>query len=287
MIQPTIDPKVKAVFDYDVRKYISDAPYKDWYSDNSIFLSKEKYKTQYKAWLLNSKNSKIIGLDKFNNIDFTFGVTQSIDDLLLKHKTNRLRIFEYEYHYSRKLHENYETIVNNDIETGDWVLISLPFCFHGKSIDNLNELYDICYKKNVPVYIDAAFYALSFDFTLDLSHPAIKEVYFSLSKNLGLGFLRTGIRFSNESYYGPIAMQNQYNYSNLAFIELGSYVIDKFDIDYIVKKYYPHYRKFCQDQGFEETNCIHIALSRTKIGSDFLTLNDKTKVGLWWNDKIL
>lgn len=287
MIVPLTNPKVRAVFDSQIREYIANAPFNQWYNTKNIFLPKDSYKEKFKQWLLNSKFSSIKGLDKFKKIDFTFGVTQSIDDLLLKHKNDRLRFFHYEYHYSRKLHSNKMQIFLDDIRLGDWVLVSLPFCFNGGYVENFKEILDICYSNNVPVYIDAAFYMLSFDFELDLTHPAIKEVYFSLSKNLGLGFLRTGIRFSNESYYGPITMQNEYNYSNLAYIELGSYLIEKFDVNYTVEKYYPFYKEFCRQQNLEETNCVHIAMSNQKLDDSYLCINNKTKIGLWWEDEIL
>lgn len=280
-----INSKVKAVFDSDVKTYISSAPFNKWIMSGSMFENKEQYKIKYTNWLLNSKFSTIKGLDKFKNIDFTYGVTQSIDDLLVKHKQDRLRIYEFEYHYSRKIHKNFKYI-DKDIVNGDWVLISLPFCFNGAYPENLNELLDLCYEKNVPVYIDSAFYGLSFDFTLDLSHPAIKEVYFSLSKNLGLGFLRTGLRYSNDTYYGPVKMQNEYNYSNLTFIELGEYVIDKYDINFILEKYKSKYVSLCSQLNLMPSKCIHIATTDQNI-EGYLRLNNVTKLGIWWNDELL
>lgn len=280
-----INPKVKAVFDSNIRKYISSAPFNEWILSGSMFENKANYKEKYTNWLLNSTFSTIKGLDKFKNIDFTYGVTQSIDDLLVKHKQDRLRVYEFEYHYSMKIHKNFKYI-DNDIISGDWVLISLPFCFNGAYPENLNEILDLCYEKNVPVYIDSAFYGLSFDFTLDLSHPAIKEVYFSLSKSLGLGFLRTGLRYSNDPYYGPIKMQNEYNYSNLAFIELGGYVIDKYNINFILEKYKTKYDRLCRKYNFIPSKCIHIATTNTPLDG-YLRLNNITKLGIWWDDELL
>lgn len=279
------NPKVKAIVDDEIRNSIALAPYEKWIISNSIFESKERFKEKYKNWLLQSNYSTIYGLDKFKNIDFTYGVTQSIDDLLLKHKNDRLRVFPYEYHYSMKLHKNFK-FIDDSIVKGDWVLISLPFCFNGKYPENLNLILDLCYNNDVPVYIDSAFYMLSYDFVLDLSHPAIKEVYFSLSKSLGLGFLRTGIRFSNENYYSPIKMQNEYNYSNLMFIELGGYIIDKYDINYMLKKYKSSYEDLCQKLKLSPTNCIHIATTDHSIPG-YLRFNNITKVGIWWNNELL
>lgn len=284
--KPYFGKRVKPIFDSEVRSIISNAPFKQWYNSDVIFQNKEDYKDLYKQWLLGSNYSSIIGLDKFKNIDFTFGVTQSLDDLLFKHKTDRLRIYKYEYHYTNKIHGNFKYILDEDIQKGDWILISLPFCFDGSKPKYLNETLDAAYKVGAPVYIDAAFYALSFDFELDLSHPAIKEVYFSLSKNLGMGFLRTGLRFSNDPIYGPISMQNEYNYSNLASIELGAYVIGKFDINHTLRKYKSAYEKLCIDHNLIQTNCVHIALDTNEY-KDFLRMDNLTKVGVWWSDEML
>ena len=275
---------VKAVNDLEVRQYISKAPYHDWYSTKKIFDSTEHLKQKYKDWLTMSSNSRIDGLDLFQHIDFTFGITQSLDDLMWKHKNDRLRIYEREYHYTFRIHGNYEYIEDAMIQPGDWVLISVPFCFDGNVPEDLEDILDECFENSVPVYIDAAFYALSHGITLNLNHPAIKEVYFSLSKSLGLGFLRTGIRFSKERFYGPVTMQNDYNYSNLGSIILGSYVIDKFEIDHTVNKYVEEYKRICKENNLIETSCIHIALSNEPIG-DFLTKDGKTKVGVWHDDE--
>jgi hypothetical protein len=281
-----INPRVKAIQDDDVLKYISKSPFEKWLNEKTIFEDKSNLKELYKQWLLGSKYSKIIGLDNFNHIDFTFGVTQSIDDLLVKHSNNRLRVFKFEYHYSYKIHTNFKFIEDEELQVNDWVLISLPFCFNGGFPDNLENILDLCYEKNIPVYIDAAFYGLSYDFILDLTHPAICEVYFSLSKNLGLGFLRTGLRFSKNPFFGPISMQNMYNYSNLCFIDLGLYTINNFDINYILDKYKCFYQQFCFENELIETNCIHIALTDKKI-KGFLHQNNITKLGINWNNELL
>lgn len=285
--KPYFAKRVRAVHDTEVRKYICSAPFDEWYSSNKVFEDTGKYKSVYTNWLLGSRYSNIIGLDKFEEVDFTFGITQSLDDLLFKHKNDRLRIFKYEYHYTNKIHGNYKHIEEGAIQSGEWVLISLPFCFDGKTPSGLKEVLDSAYEVGVPVYIDAAFYALSFDFTLDLSHPAIAEVYFSLSKNLGMGFLRTGIRFSNNPIYGPVSMQNEYNYSNLASVQLGAYVISKFDINHTLDKYKCAYKLLCLENGLSEGNCIHIALGPEEIQGDFLRMNNTTKIGIWWDDEML
>ena len=95
----------------------------DSFQNNITFLYSE-LSTYLSNYNINLDNS-IFNIDWLKNIDFTFGITQSIDDLLLKHKTDRLRIFEYEYHYSRKIHNNVKLIKFDSIEKGDWLLISL------------------------------------------------------------------------------------------------------------------------------------------------------------------
>lgn len=277
-----IHQRVNPINDEEIQAAIRNAPYQKFFARDRAFVDKTPLKNIYASWLCNSKHSKIIGLDKFKKIDFTFGVTQSLDDVMLKHNKDRLRVFPYEYHYTRRIFSNVVYIGDAAIEMGDWVIISLPFCFNGAyPISDLTDFLDMCYDKNVPVYIDAAFYTVSFDFILDLSHPAIKEVYFSLSKSHGLGFLRTGLRFSNTEFYGPIAMQNEYNYSNLGAIELGAHIINQFDINYVINKYRASYSIYCKNNGFKESNTLIIATS-DKIDDQFLRHNGVTKIGVWW-----
>ena len=261
--------------------FIKNAPYQNFFETGTFVNAKNTYQKKYTDWILSSSYSSIKGLEKFNRFDFTFGVTQSLDDLFIKHSNDRLMVLKGEYHYSFRIHKNYGNLLIDELKENDWVLISLPFCYDGCKPKDLLKILNECYSKNIPVYIDAAFYFLSFDFELDLTHPAIKEVYFSLSKSLGLGFLRTGIRFSYEGSYTPIVMQNDYNYSNLAYIELGAYLIDLYSADYIVKNYLEQYLNICKNENLIVGNCIHLATTDRKI-ENHLQKDGVTKVGIWW-----
>ena len=76
------------------------------------------------------------------------------------------------------------------VEENDWVIISYPFCGNGDIPPHFDQLQDDCLKKNVPLLLDCAWFGTCRDINIDVNHPAITEVCFSLTKGIGLGNIR-------------------------------------------------------------------------------------------------
>jgi len=95
-----------------------------------------------------------------------------------------------------------------------------------------------------------------------LNHPAITEVSFSLSKGIGLGNMRTGIRYSNypRNDRGTIALQNDYNHLVLSNCQIALHQMANFNPDFVANKYLDWYKQLCAKYSMIETNCLHVTM---------------------------
>ena len=128
-----------------------------------------------------------------------------------------------------------------------------------------------------PVLIDCAWYGTCYDMNIDLSLH-ITEVCFSLTKGLGIGNLRTGIRYSNydSNDSKPIRQQNDYN-KPLSRCGTNWYTYDEKPIDRIPDKYKQWQTDLCEGLGLT-ANCIHIGMgSKVQFGTNLELMKCTTK----------
>jgi hypothetical protein len=112
----------------------------------------------------------------------------------------------------------------------------------------------------VPVIVDCAYFGTCLDFELDLNHECIESVSFSLSKGLGLGDIRSGIRFSNISDDNPICQHNRYDHSVMAAARIGLYMMEEFSPDHVPARFREIQLAVCEEIGVAPSRCMHIAL---------------------------
>lgn len=283
--------KHNAVYDFEFKKALENAPWKEWLSQDTYFECKEEYLEKIHAWLHDTKNNSLTGLENFEQQDLIHGTTQAFDEAYFRYKEKRLRVFRGEYAYHRRVFTNHlfiNTATDEYIDTideNDWVIISVPFCgTGGLPPQHYQQVLDDALKVGAPVLIDCAWYGTCYNMHIDLNHPAITEVCFSLTKGLGIGNLRTGIRYSN---YGsddqnPIRQQNEYNHLPLGAAQIGIHMMDTFHIDRIPDKYKQWQHDLCGVLGLEPANCIHIGMAdkRSALWDKFYIDEMYKKIGL-------
>ena len=225
-----------------------------------------EYKEKFLNRLKSTKINKITGLERFKCQDVIHGVTQSFDEIFYRHYKRRLRVFRGEYTYHRRSFPNWKFIDTKEddfipLEQNDYVIFSLPFAGNGHYPPNLEYILDECLKKNIPVMVDCAWFGICFDMNLDFNNPAITEVSFSLSKGLGVGKVRSGVRYSNfENDEFPIRHQNNAIYLPIMALQVGMYMMEKIPVDKIPNRYKDLHEKFCQAIDIQNSSkCIHIA----------------------------
>ena len=274
-IETLFKTKHNAVYDPEYQEHLKKAPWEHWLSQNNYFEVTEEYKEAFINWIGSTKKNSISkeSLLKYPRQDITVGTTQSFDEAYFRYSNRRLRIFRGEYAYHKRCFKNWAWLDkplkthpegNWDEPLGekDWVIVSHPFCGTGTEHPKLKELLDQCLKKQTPVLMDCAWFGTCFDLDFDWEHSALTEVAFSLSKGIGLGSMRTGLRFSRHPLLDekPIAQQNKYKHLVLDNCQIGIYQMSHFDPDWSSRKYLNWYKSLCSHYRLLETKCLHISL---------------------------
>lgn len=202
---------------------------------------------------------RYIGLETFPRHDAILGTTHQLDELHQLHGA-AITVYKGEYKYHRRLTDFDVKQISNytEIEKGDVFIASYPSCITTGYHKDFDKLLDHCYNIGVPVHIDGAWFGQCRNFEFDVSHPAIHSVSVSLSKALGMGSQRIGIRYTRERVNGPIAIMNDFDYCNVSDMWLGVEAMNYFGTDYWWSNYKELYTKVCKDFNLEETDSIHV-----------------------------
>jgi hypothetical protein len=235
------------ILEGNIDKNISDAIY-------------DEFKILAEEWIFSSTLNNLTGITAFNRKDIIIGCTQFIDSVYMK---GDVQVLENDYRYHERLKLASFSSIGN-LKPSIPLIISLPFPQVGSVHDQMNELLEESIDKNIPVHIDGAWITCCKNVNFNFDHPAIKSVGISLSKGLGLGWNRIGLRWSREITQDAITIMNDFSMNNRALVMIGLHFLKKFPPDYLWKKYEKFYDKVCYDFKLEKTKSIHLAL---KAGS--------------------
>lgn len=225
-----------------VDKEISDKVYDD-------------FKSLAERWILSTKLNNLSGLDKFSNTDIIIGCTQFIDNIYMQ---GAVQTIQHDYRYHERL--GFSTIVEpENLIPNIPLIIAMPFPHVGAPHPDMNNILNEAVKKNIPVHIDGAWITCCKDIDFNFDHPAIKSVGISLSKGLGLGWNRIGLRWSREKIQDSISIMNDFHMNNRALVIIGLYFLKNLPVDYLWNLYELHYNKVCKDFNLEKTNSIYLA----------------------------
>jgi len=198
----------------------------------------------------------LTGLDKFNRKDIIIGCTQYIDNLYMQ---SLVQTVTGDYRYHNRLGLSTVKDVGSLIPNVP-LIIAMPFPSTGNIHIHMEEILYECSKKDIPVHIDGAWITCCRNIVFDFSHPCIKSVGISLSKGLGLGWNRVGIRYSRQTTQDSVTIMNDFNMNNRALITIAKYFIDNVRPDYLWWKHNINYSRVCRDFNLTETNSIYLAL---------------------------
>jgi hypothetical protein len=215
----------------------------------------DNFKNEAEEWIFASKLNNIANVNSFCEKDIIIGCTQFIDNLYMQGQVQTLTD-DYRYHKRMGLSKIQD--VGNLIPTVPLIL-SMPFPSIGNVHDKIDIILDECYNKNIDIHIDGAWLTCSQNINFDLSHPCIKSFAVSLSKGLGLGWNRIGLRWTKSQKKDSITLMNNFYMSNKVLIMIGLHFIRNFEPDYLWNKHRERYYKVCNDFNLEPTNSIHLA----------------------------
>ena len=220
---------------------------------NNIY---SNFKIEANNYFNNSKLNSLKGLDTFNRIDIINGCTQYIDNLYMQ---GPVQVLRGDYRYHERLNLAYIKDVGSLIRDIP-LIIAMPFPSVGAVNSDMNEILHECTIKNIPVHIDGAWLTCCKDIEFDFTHNTIQSVGISLSKGLGLGWNRIGLRYTKQTNIDSITIMNDFNMNLRAVAMIGLHFVRNLPSDYLWNKYCESYYKICRDFSLTPTNSIYLAL---------------------------
>jgi len=217
------------------------------------------FKKEMADWLSSSKLNKIAGFENFNRIDIVNGCTQFIDNIYMQERPQYL-VGDYRYHDRLGNIGTYPGMLKEDIP----LVIAAPFPSTGNVHDQMTTILDEASDKGISVHVDGAWLTCCRGIDFDVSHPAIKSVGVSLSKGLGLGWNRIGLRWTRQHTVDSVTIMNDFNMNLRAPAMIGLYFIRQLEPDYLWNKYENIYYQICKDFDLVPTQSIYLALQNNQ-----------------------
>lgn len=245
--QPLTDRKIEQTFADIIRG--------NWTPDitDQVY---EDFKIECERWIHSTKLNSLSGFESFLRKDIIIGCTQFIDNLYMQ---GPLQTIRGDYRYHERLNLSFVKDVGSLIPDIP-LLIAMPFPNIGAPHASMEEILYECQTKNIPVHIDGAWISCCRNVTFDFSHVSIKSVGISLSKGLGLGWNRIGLRWTKEDNADAITIMNDFKMNCRPLSMVGLHFLKNFKSDYLWNTYGHLNEKVCQDFGLEQTNSIYLAL---------------------------
>jgi len=216
----------------------------------------DTFKKEVFDWIMGSSLNHLKGLDLFDRTDICMGCTQFIDNIYMQGPVQTL-MGDYKYH--ERMGIGY-IVDPGKFRPGIPLIMSMPFPSTGDKISNINEILNEATVKNIPIHIDGAWMTCCKDITFDLTHPAIHSIAISLSKGLGLGWNRIGLRWTKEYKADSISLMNDFHMINRALVIIGLHYVRNISPDHVWIRHNNSYQKICKDFNLSPSNSIHIAI---------------------------
>jgi len=214
------------------------------------------FKTEFNNYFKSSKLNHVTGLESFNRVDIINGCTQYIDNLYMQ---GPVQTVTGDYRYHSRLNLGYIKDVGSLIPDIP-LIIAMPFPRTGNMHEQMQEILDEATRKNIDVHIDGAWLSCCRDIVFDYNHIRIKSVAISLSKGLGLGWNRVGLRYTREFKQDSITIMNDFRMNLRATVKIGLHFLRNLPVDYLWDKYGESYHKVCTDFNLTPTRSIYLAL---------------------------
>lgn len=245
--QPLADNKIESL----IQDVLSGKLDKD--ITDQVYIDFKKTMTD---WLFSSKLNCVTGFDSFNRIDIVNGCTQFIDNLYMQ---GPVQVLRHDYRYHERLGLSYIKDIGSLIPNVP-LIIALPFPSTGDIHPDMEEILDEAKNKGISVHVDGAWLTCCRGINFDLSHPSIESFAVSLSKGLGLGWNRIGLRWIKKDKPDSVTIMNDFHMNNRALSMIGLYFLRNLAPDYLWNTHGMLYNKVCQDFDLTPTKSIYLAL---------------------------
>jgi hypothetical protein len=219
--------------------------------------------TNWQQWITGSKRNQLRGLSDYSSVRLTAGSAQIFDHFYLKHHRRRFRVLPGEFMYHSavfKLGLDYLAL-DSDLHTNDAVIISVPFSDLGYQHTMMRSLLARCDQLAVPVLLDLSYLPVSKNIDLDLSHPCIDTLAFSISKAWpNAENLRMGIRLQRSDSDDGIDVFNSVDMINRLSCHVANQLITSYSVDWNWDIYGHTYHAVIAAMDLEPVDCILFGL---------------------------
>lgn len=263
---PLVDPEVQIQIEkslHDLR--LSSVSLDNWRIEN--------YLDTFTQWLTASKLNQINGLTDFSHRAYCVGCIDAIQNFIHRHvRHKRIRFSRAEF-VASKIVSNHTGadwcyLEDQDLQTGDALIVSLPFSGNGGAIENYDYLIETCDRLDIPVLLDMAYFGISYGIDYDLTPKCITDVVVSLSKPFSVQ-LRLGMRFTRQANDDLIQVNSDSKIINRIAAQVGINLMQKFSHEFILFKYQARSQKICRELGLSPTNTITLALGDPQQHKNF------------------
>lgn len=223
----------------------------------------------YKEWINASKLNSFVGLDNYQYACYSAATSESFDKFYMKNASKRFRCFRGEYVYHKIAWRDkfaWAYIDDDELRTGDAVIISLPFADTGNKHTNHDEVLDTCDRLGIPVLIDCCYFGVCANMEIRLDYDCITDVAFSLSKAFPVAHARIGMRLTKEDNDDTLFAYNSPGlmYTNRLSASLGKRFIERFSPDYMYNTYREKQLEFCRLTETEPSNTVFFGIGDEK-----------------------
>ena len=214
------------------------------------------FKHEMEEWIFSSNLNNIENIKNFSRVDIINGCTQFIDNLYMQ---GPVQTITSDYRYHERLKLSYIKDVGSLIPDIP-LIIAMPFPSVGAPHPAMEEILYEAHQKRIDVHVDGCWVSCCRDICFDLDHPAIKSIGISLSKGLGLGWNRIGLRWTRNFKQDSVTIMNDFRMNNRAVVKIGLHFLRTFPVDYLWNTHGDRYYKVCSDFNLTPTNSIYLAL---------------------------
>jgi hypothetical protein len=225
-------------------------------------LDYEEFKKEIESHFRNTTVNQLTGFTAFPSHDIILGCQHYIDNLISKKGINGLQIFEHDYNYYKKINPNLKHVTLENLSNDRPLLIAMPFPGHLGKHRRMQEILDICNEKGIEVHLDCAWLTSAFDIEFDFDQPCVHSFAMSFSKCYSLHWNKIGLRWSRrKDITDSITILNGSNAISRANLYVAKQYMNKFTVDYLIKKHRQKYFDICRDLRLRPSHIIHACFS--------------------------
>lgn len=228
----------------------------------------EDFKLALYEWVFNNPANQLTPKPRAS-AEIIQGCTQYIDSLYIQ---GPLQHLEGDYQYHKRLGNQSQQL--GQLKPGVPLIMSMPFPLYGDVHPEYEHVLEECKAKSIDIHIDSAWLTSAHRIEFDYTDPQIKSYAVSLSKGMGLGWNRIGVRYAGANATDSVTIMNTYEMNPRASVMIGLHYLKRVPKNYLWQEYEQAYNQVCEEHHLTPSKCIHMAsLDNRTVGVSAAILN--------------